>query len=366
MQYSLPFGSKTIAKMMHIHSTADLNEASILKSAENGIYIGDEPKFKLPVFLNFENSINNHMFVVGMTGSGKSYFLKSLLLKMSLIHNYSAFIIDFTGEYNEFAKFMFAEEVTDFNPHICNGNVSYADLSEMKENDRINVAEKYLNSIINAAELEKTAKCTRFVILDEAWKLLSRGSILRKLIREGRKYGIGIIMASQMLEDVDSTVMENTATIVVFRLQDKRSLSNLAKNYNLPQEMIRAVQNLEVGSCLVIRLGKDSLRNTLFVERIPGRAPPRLIGIRLRGYMDFQIDEGRFVLLLKNVGISSEAEGDIIRSVSENGTELSALILKLAEAGADRMKILGELRRIGIAEDELADAFSIAMAKANK
>ena len=366
MQYSLPLGSKTIAKTMHFHSTADLNEASISRSAENGIYIGDEPKFKLPVFLNFENSINNHMFVVGMTGSGKSYFLKNLLMKMSFIHNYSAFIIDFTGEYGEFAKFAFAEEATDVSPHMCTGNISYADLSEMKEGDRIIAAEKYLNSIINAAELEKTASCKKFIILDEAWKLLSHGSILRKLIREGRKYGIGIIMASQMLEDIGSNVLENIATIAVFRLQDKHSLSNLAKNYNLPQQTIGAIQNLEVGSCLVIRLGKNSLRNTIFVEKVLGRNLPRLLRIRLRGYMDFQIDESRFILLLKNLGIGSEAAGEISRSVSENEIGLSALILKLVESGADRMRILGELRGIGIGEEEIADAFSVAMAKANK
>lgn len=357
-------GSKTIAGIMHIHGAEGLSERSIIKSADGGIYIGDEPKFKLPVFLNFESSINNHMFVVGMTGSGKSYFLKNLLMKMTLVYGYAALVIDFTGEYRELANFVLAENANAKSSlDSCTGDVAYADLSSMKEGERIKAAEEYLNHIIDACKWEENRKCRKFVVLDEAWKLLTVGGALGRLIREGRKYGIGVIMASQMLVDLDRTILENVATILAFRLQDKHSLNNLAKDYNLSQGTIKAIQNLEVGGCLVIRLGKNSRRSVIPVERIQGRGLPKLLKMQLSDGMDFQIDESKFALLLKNLDASSEAEGEISRDASENGVSLSVLIMKLIEGGADRRRILNGLREFGVPDREIADAFSTAVAE---
>jgi DNA phosphorothioation-dependent restriction protein DptH len=52
-----------------------------------------------------------------------------------------------------------------------------------------------------------------FVILDEAHKLsFSPGSPVEKLLREGRKFGLGLILASQQPEDFSSVAFANTAT----------------------------------------------------------------------------------------------------------------------------------------------------------
>ncbi len=359
MGYSSPLGSKTLSGIMHIHGSEELNEKSIIESARDGIYIGDEPEFKLPVFLNFESTINNHMFVVGMTGSGKSYFLKNLLMKMNLIYGYTAIVLDFTGEYKEFAEFALAEEADlESSLHVCSGGVIYANLSLMKDGDRIKSAETYLSNIIDASSLHEHKNCKRFVILDEAWKLLKINNTLERLIREGRKYGVGVIMASQMLVDLDRTVIDNVATILAFRLQDKHSLNNLAKNYNLSQNTIKSIQNLDVGSCLVIRLGRNSKRNVIQVERIHGRELPILLKIRIGDSMDVKIDEDKFTLFIKNLGVREEVEREISRKALENGISLNALILKSIEGGADRRKVLSGLRGFGFPDREIADAFA--------
>jgi hypothetical protein len=52
-----------------------------------------------------------------------------------------------------------------------------------------------------------------FVILDEAHKLsFDRGSPVEKLLREGRKFGLGLILASQQPEDFSPVAFANTAT----------------------------------------------------------------------------------------------------------------------------------------------------------
>lgn len=63
-----------------------------------------------------------------------------------------------------------------------------------------------------------------FVVLDEAHKLsFDRGSPVEKLLREGRKFGLGLILASQQPEDFSSVAFANTATKIVFQVGDERS-----------------------------------------------------------------------------------------------------------------------------------------------
>jgi DNA phosphorothioation-dependent restriction protein DptH len=63
-----------------------------------------------------------------------------------------------------------------------------------------------------------------FVILDEAHKLsFNPGSPVEKLLREGRKFGLGLILASQQPEDFSTVAFVNTATKIVFQVGDDRS-----------------------------------------------------------------------------------------------------------------------------------------------
>lgn len=64
-----------------------------------------------------------------------------------------------------------------------------------------------------------------FAVLDEAHKLsCDRGSPVEKLLREGRKYGLGLILASQQPEDFSQVAFANTATKLVFQIGDEKSV----------------------------------------------------------------------------------------------------------------------------------------------
>jgi DNA phosphorothioation-dependent restriction protein DptH len=64
-----------------------------------------------------------------------------------------------------------------------------------------------------------------FVVLDEAHKLtFDRGAPVERLLREGRKFGLGIILASQQAEDFSHVAFSNTATKIVFQVADDNSI----------------------------------------------------------------------------------------------------------------------------------------------
>jgi DNA phosphorothioation-dependent restriction protein DptH len=61
------------------------------------------------------------------------------------------------------------------------------------------------------------------ILLDEAHRLsFASNSPVEKLLREGRKFGVGVILASQQPEDFSSVAFTNTASKLVFNVTDER------------------------------------------------------------------------------------------------------------------------------------------------
>ncbi|MFA5412118.1 MAG: ATP-binding protein [Candidatus Micrarchaeia archaeon] len=77
---------------------------SLISSVNEGIYIGKTRWLNVPVFWNFKKLINPHVAIVGITGSGKSYLVKTFLTRASLIWNSNAIILDWVGEYDKWVK----------------------------------------------------------------------------------------------------------------------------------------------------------------------------------------------------------------------------------------------------------------------
>ncbi len=72
----------------------------------HSIYIGKTAIYKTPFFLDLNSAVNPHLVAVGMSGSGKTFFLKSLMIKENIINGSNVLIIDWSGEYIKAAKFV--------------------------------------------------------------------------------------------------------------------------------------------------------------------------------------------------------------------------------------------------------------------
>ncbi len=105
----------TLLKLQHIMSNEIAKRAFLSRPPEppagvlmgdpfQSIFIGTTKIFKVPFTWSFVNLTNPHIAVVGITGAGKSYFVKTLLVRASYIWNTNAIIIDFAGEYRAWVK----------------------------------------------------------------------------------------------------------------------------------------------------------------------------------------------------------------------------------------------------------------------
>jgi len=99
-------------------------------------------------------------------------------------------------------------------------------------------------------------KC--FAVLDEAHKLaFDAGSPVEKLLREGRKFGIGLILASQQPEDFSSVAFSNTATKMIFQVADEdskisRQISRKLKDGHSFEEIRQIITKLPRGVSYVV------------------------------------------------------------------------------------------------------------------
>ncbi len=85
----------------------------------NGIYIGLDAKTNSPVFLDRYRLPSSHQMVSGMTGFGKSYFVKAMLFREKVVNNPEIVIIDPMGEYGKISQNMNLKEID-----IANGGLN--------------------------------------------------------------------------------------------------------------------------------------------------------------------------------------------------------------------------------------------------
>jgi hypothetical protein len=120
------------------------------------------------------------------------------------------------------------------------------------------VTEFLLWSLVRYFEVLGPGPLRCFVVLDEAHKLaFGPGSPVEKILREGRKFGLGVILASQQPEDFSVVAFANTATKIVFQIADQtgqvsRQLHRKIKNGHSYDYIARTLGTLPRGSAYVV------------------------------------------------------------------------------------------------------------------
>lgn len=134
------------------------------------------------------------------------------------------------------------------------------------------VTEFLLWSLIRYFEVLGPGSLRCFVVLDEAHKLaFGSGSPVEKILREGRKFGLGAILASQQPEDFSPVAFANTATKIVFQIGDQsgqvsRQLHRKIKNGHSHDYIATALGTLPRGSAYVVMANAGCLTRLLSFE----------------------------------------------------------------------------------------------------
>lgn len=335
-----------LASKMLLMPNINTQETFDIRLQDNDILIGCDELLYSPIFISFNDSINQHIFVFGMSGSGKTFLVKTIVFKLHAEKHVKIAIIDFTGEFSDFVK----ESRNLLGRH---SNIDYFDMRKLDEKHKMQSSEKLLLKLANNMRMADS-KSKTFIILDEAWKLIGKSNALNSIMREGRKYNTGLVLASQIMGDLELGMLTNVANLFVFRTNNEEDIERLSKGYNLDSRI--EIKKLDIGSCVYIRLSKTGLRRVFKVKKVFGTRVAPHIWIKIGGYM-IEIDEKELEDFIKES--TSKDPSSLLKKIIDNeGISLSELITELILIGSDRRKILRFLRDIKISEDAIADAFS--------
>ena len=150
-----------VAKLQEITNVELANRAPIVYPAQppsevlfkditNGIYLGRTEFLNTPVYWNPQYLTNPHIVIVGISGSGKSYTIKSFLVRASFVWNANAIIIDWAGEYREWVSQVGGKVIK-----LGAGNyLNLLDLGQMKPYARIKQILETLRMLAGIGESE--------------------------------------------------------------------------------------------------------------------------------------------------------------------------------------------------------------------
>ncbi len=134
-------------------------------------------------------------------------------------------------------------------------------LIEFSDNPDLQTAlcEIFLNKLLFTVKKSGQSKLRAYCVIDEA-HILDDGrdsyrSPLVKIAREARKYGLGLILASQMPKDFSKSVLHNTATIMSLKfnaVEEARAVSQ--QMYGVTEEDILNLGEIGEG---FIKLGSE-------------------------------------------------------------------------------------------------------------
>jgi len=484
--------SNEIAKRAFFSRPPDPPASVLMGDPLDSIYIGNTMIFKVPFTWTFMNITNPHIAVVGITGAGKSYFVKTLLVRANYIWNTNAIIIDFAGEYKAWVKQsggivvalgkgdhlnlmdLAAMKPLDRAKQIMTSFEILTDISMYPEQKRLTqeaVEQAYLNFGFSLyeipprekevhtlhdviallqeklqegtyeypAELENAlfrlrqfartgedyfaskstvdiGKLSRsglvaidlsgmgddkframaalfilqtlkeymrseswsatkghkaLVVLDEAWKVASddkSDAIL--IVREGRKFHFGLIVASQNPTDINEAIFSNVGTTFILRIKFERFMSYLQGSLNFSGFIKSEIGKFGVGQAAVDMAFQTALRfpGIFLLDKIYGEEPLYVYTIdaaelevdanNMQTSYQMERDELRNRLLEYNV--NNDTINEIFTTMDNQGRKIGLrdfiLILKKSEINV--VNTVAFLKSLGIDDQHITKVIS--------
>lgn len=475
----------------------------LCKDPSNAIYVGRTKMLHAPFYWTYQDVTNPHIAIVGITGSGKSYFIKTFLTRASFVWDSNALIIDWAGEYKEWVR-MTGGKV------ISLGKGSYLnllDLGGMKPYDRIKQVMRTLailtdvdqypeqkrlteqaiekaytdnkfkmdskeqrdelgrplqaptlkdvvkileekssmgtyefpaeleNSIyrlkqftkpgedffaqqstvslgeltesglvaldlsglpderfralgalamlqfikerMRAAGWAKSKGLRLLVVLDEAWKIgKDENSDAVMIVREGRKYNFGLIVASQNPTDIAEAVFSNVGTTFILKVKFEKFLDYLQGSLNFSEFMREEISQFGVGSCAVNMAFSSAspYPSTFLIDKIEGEEPLREFFLDLSKVLTKEQKEAMDVAMsvsfkkdslksrLREFGLNEGRIEEVVRLFDQKSRHMDivSFIILLERFGVERSNITMFLKEVGIEDTTVINIFTMA------
>jgi hypothetical protein len=457
MKIRINSNSKNVSHCIYL----DCMSEPLPKDDSTGVYMGDTSIYRIPLIFRLDEMMNKNIAVLGMSGSGKSFFLKNFIIKSRILRNSTILVIDWNNEYSEVIEYlggtvlklgstfrinifalydlrstknagrisklvgsalglsdeetylvynkillmcsdkkiepnlknliismaggeekeerlsrkllqlndnpMFADK-TDFYLAGLTDGVMSIDFSSLKDDhQRGETSRAILGLVVELMHKSELAdgpeRAEKIIVLDEAWRLIRNSEDIGTLFREGRKYGFCIAVATQLVNDINSEILSNAASVFLFRLQNDNDYKLLLESGIITQSEKEKIIDLPIGSCMVSTALRENSGTVskFFLERIKGVEISRC---KIKGDgMQMEISKTLFLSSTGMLLVRKDTKERIVNFCSESGNELDLrlFIRFLLALKIDRAEIIFYLRRMGVHDINIVTAYDASM-----
>lgn len=166
---------------------------------------------------------------------------------------------------------------------------SIISLSEVRSREELFV---YVTTILERVYYLMRSKSinkgvSTYIVIDEAQYLIGSSdgsaSIIRKLVEEGRKYGIAMLLVTPSISSIDRSVIANTSTIISFALREPSEVSYMSRLMSLgtgaDRTIMSALTGLRKGEAIFLcnRAGTMLIRVAKAVQRNTDSGSPEIL-----------------------------------------------------------------------------------------
>ncbi len=213
------------------------------------------------------------------------------------------------------------------------------------------------------------------VVLDEAWKVASdERSDAITIVREGRKYQFGLIVASQNPTDINEAIFSNVGTTVILRIRFERFLDYLQGSLNFSSFMRQEISKFGVGQAAIDMSFQTNVEfsDTFLIDRVIGEIPLDVYTINVSEILnqaelaDQNVQKEYFLertdinAKLIDSNVSSEAIEAIFKQLDGRGrlADIRDLVQIMSMQKINKETIMTFLRNIGLPDQIILRAFA--------
>jgi hypothetical protein len=256
-----------------------LDTSTLPKQGPKTIKLGKVAETKTPAYLELEK-MKTHTIVAGATGMGKSISAQ-VIVEEALINNVAVIVFDPTAQWSgmlrkcEDKKMMSfypkfglkpsdakafpgnirqvkdARQIIEVNKFINPGQIQIFTLNKLDPKD-IDIFVANVIRQIFRSDPQESPDLKVLLVFDEVHRLLSRfgGSgegflQIERACREFRKWGMGLVLISQVLSDFVGEIKANINTEVQTRTIEESDLERIKTKYG--EEFLKSLVRAEVG-----------------------------------------------------------------------------------------------------------------------
>ncbi len=358
MKNIIPVGS-LVAKIPFFEPSEPQNFPEDLEEA---VYIGKTQKYREPVFYARKNLINPHIAILGTSGSGKTNLMLNLIMKFSSIAGKCIIIMDWSGEYAAIAH---ALALSEFEPkaQFSKSRGQYLDLSKFEPEAKLSKAMLLLSRIAEC--MGSIGSTDMSVFVDEIWHFLGNSNTrvqISRIFREGRKYGVGIIAATQLLGDVNNEIIYNAGTIFLFKIYGTDNLGSLRSSMLLEEKELLALPGLDRGSCYCIMLNQGGKVEKSVIKRIQ-KFEIGFCAVRCDS-MEYTLTK-RSIMETAEHTFGKEISGklDFLIESELRSISIEKVVRMLIDNGCTREKVIYFMRKLGIKDIIIAASIKRTLQK---